>query len=131
MMTEFNLNGKERFSNWKDRLGMYFLANSVTEAEKKKAVFLTVCGADMYQLISSLVSPSLPIEKTYDEMVAVLLNHLNPKPNIIVERYKFNGRMHKLGESVASYIAELRRLSHTCDYHDTANNMIRTGWYLV
>ena len=125
MMTEFNINGKETFSNWKDRLGMYFLANSVTEAERKKAVFLTVCGAEMYQLISSLVSPSLPINKTYDEMVTILLNHLNPKPNIIVERYKFNGRMRKSGESVASYIAELRRLSHTCDYHDTANDMIR------
>ena len=112
MMTEFNINGKGTFSNWNERLGMYFLANSIADTNKQKAVFLTVCGAELYKLIRSLVSPSKPIEKTYDELVAVLLNHLNPKPNIIMERYKFNIRTRKSGESVVSYIAELRHLNH-------------------
>ena len=36
-------------------------------------------------------------------------NYFDPKPNRIVQRYKFDSRNHKPNETVMEYVAELRR----------------------
>ena len=38
-------------------LGHVFVANGITEEEKKRAVFLSVIGASTYKLLSSLLAP--------------------------------------------------------------------------
>ena len=40
-----------------ERLGHVFVANGITEEEKKQAVFLSVIGASTYKLLSSLLAP--------------------------------------------------------------------------
>jgi predicted aspartyl protease len=123
-MGEFVLNGKEPFENWAERLDVFFAANSIMDEGKQKSVFLTVCGPELYQLIRSLTSPTKPMDKTLAELSGLVTNHLNPKPNIIVERYRFNISMRKADVSISSYIAQLRHLSRNCDYKDV-NDMIR------
>ena len=124
-INEVIINGRESFINWQERLENFFVANNIDAPEKKRAVFLTMCGADMYQLVRSLTSPGKPNDKTYDQLTLLLKNHLNPKPNVIVERYKFNIRTRKQAEAVSSFITELRRLSRDCEYNDAGNDMIR------
>lgn len=51
--------------------------------------------------------------------------HYNPKPSQIVQRYKFNSRLQKPGESIACYVVELRRLSEHCDYGERLDEMLR------
>ena len=58
----------ENWSQYIERLGYYFEANSITEAEKKRSIFLTVCGSKCYGLIRNLLSPTKPDEKTFEEL---------------------------------------------------------------
>ena len=74
------------------------MANNVRD-EKQVAVFL------------NLLSPTRPKDKTFTEIVEVLTKHFEPKPLEIVVRFNFNQRQQEDGESVAQYVAELRRLT--------------------
>ena len=44
-------------SSYSERLGHYFLANDIVDADKKKAMLLTVCDPSTYQLLKSLLQP--------------------------------------------------------------------------
>ena len=50
-------------------------------------------------------------------------NHLQSRP--LVERFTFHSRNRKDGESVAVYVAELRKLTEHCGFGDTLNDMLR------
>ena len=45
-----------------------------------------------------------------------LQNHLQPKPTIIGERYKFHQRNQNQDETVAAYLAALRRAAAECQF---------------
>ena len=66
-----------------------------------------------------------PSVKTYDELKVLTKEHLQPKPNEIAERYVFYNRGRKNGESIKTYVAELRRLSEHCNFGDKLNEHIR------
>ena len=52
-------------------------------------------------------------------------DHLEPKPNIISQRYAFYKRDRRAGESVKGYMAELRKLSEHCDFGDKLGDNLR------
>lgn len=108
-----------------ERLNCFFAANDITEESKKVNIFLSVCGPKTYDIIRSLVSPSLPSSKSYDELVLLLKAHYNPKPSVIVQRFKFNTRVQSVDESIAVFVAELRKLTEFCDYGTFRDDMIR------
>ena len=116
---------KEKWTSYAERLDFYFEANNVTVPEKKRAIFLTVCGPSTYDLLKSLLHPNNPKEKTYAELKECLEKHFDPKPSSIVQRFKFNTRIRNSDESVATYVANLRAIGEHCDFGDTLELMIR------
>ena len=90
----------EDLTAYSERLEQYFVANDVTDAAKKRAILLSVCGTT-YKLIRSLVVPDKPTDKSYADIVSLLQNHFNPAPAITVQRFKFNSRSRQNGENVA------------------------------
>ena len=67
--------------NWTyycERLEQYFVANGISDEAKQRAVLLTGCGGDTYQLIRSLVFPAKPTERTFSEIVKLVHDHLLP-----------------------------------------------------
>ena len=68
----------------------FFVANDIVDAEKKIAVFLLVVGPATYKLLGDLLAPAKPRDKSYDELVEVVMNHCNPTPSEIVERFTFH-----------------------------------------
>ena len=48
--------------------------------------------------------------------MAVLTEHYNPQPSEVMQRFRFNSRSRKAGETVAAYVADLRRLAEFCNY---------------
>ena len=113
--------------DWKtyvETLEQYFAANDVTAAGKKRAILLSACGTSTYQLIHSLLLPTTPNDKSFAEIVAVMRDHYQPWPSIIIQMYTFNSCSHKEGESIAMYVAELKKLSTECEYGDSLNEMI-------
>ena len=79
-------------------------------------------GPAPYKLLRSLLSPEKPNDKTFAELADLLGR---PPPSEIMQRFRFNSRTRSAGESVAVYVADLRRLAEFCDFGGTLNKMIR------
>ena len=111
-----------------ERLEQFFEANDLTgddKANKRRATFLSVIGPAPYKLLRSLLAPAKAKEKMYDELVAKLTKHYSPTPSEVMQRFRFNSRSRKAGESVAAYVAELCRLVQYCNYGGTLDKLLR------
>ena len=108
-----------------ERLGHVFVANGITDEDKKRAVFLTVIGASTYKLLSSLLAPAKPGDKLYTTLVDKLSEHFTPAPSEIVERFKFHTRFCKPGESITAFVSKLRYIAKSCNLGDTLETMLR------
>lgn len=50
----------------------------------------------------------------------MLRRHFDPQPLVIAERFRFYQRSQKVEESIADFVADLRRLSIKCEFLDQA-----------
>ena len=74
----------EVFSAYLERINLFFAANDVAEG-KRVPILLSVIGAKMYSLLRNLLTPELPQSKSFEELVAILKQHFEPKPVVIAE----------------------------------------------
>ena len=81
----------------------YLIANGITDGRKKVAVLLSVIGGPTYDLLCDLFTSEKPNTKTFNELVTKLKDHLEPKPTVIVERYKLYQRQQKPDETVSEH----------------------------
>ena len=51
--------------------------------------------------------------------------HFSPKPLVIAERYRFHKRDQLPGESIATYVAELRRFARHCNFGTNLEDCLR------
>ncbi|XP_061594943.1 uncharacterized protein K02A2.6-like [Cololabis saira] len=103
----------------------FFVANEITEAERKRAILLSSVGSRTYSLMRNLLSPEKPGDMLYDDLTDLLQSHYNPKPSEIVQRFKFNSRTRAVNETVTEYVAVLRELAQHCNYGDKLKEMLR------
>ena len=120
---EFN-SQREDWMSYLERLEEYFITNDIKSAKKKKAILLSVAGADTYQLIRSLVTPEKPKEKTFEQLVKLVQEHHQPTPPAIVQHYKFNSRTQSTGEPVVTFVTKLRRLAEHCQFGQMLDEML-------
>ena len=106
-------------------LEQYFAANKIEDADQQRAILLSVCGPATYRLIRNLVSPKKPTELKIADFITIVQKHHDPKPSMIVQRFRFNGCNRRTGESVAAYVAELHQLAEHCQYATILNDMLR------
>ena len=116
---------EEEWTHYAEQLSEYFIGNAIAAAEKKRAILLSSVGARTYKLLSDLVSPDAPRDKTFDELCQVLKEHYKPREPVMVSRFNFNKRNRKENETVTEYVRELRRLAKECQYGNQLNNMLR------
>ena len=66
--------GQEEWVSYTERLELYFTANKIRAdaTEQRRAILLSACGPETYQLIRNLVAPKKPTEKTFAELVALV-----------------------------------------------------------
>ena len=98
----------EDWVSYTERLQQWFVANDVQDANKQRAVLLSTCGASTYRLIRNLVTPRKPVERTFKQLVNVVKAHYCPPPSVTAQRFTFNSRTQREGET--EFVAELRRL---------------------
>ena len=108
----------ESVTAYLERAELYFQANDVAD-EKQVAVLLSNIGAKTYGLLRNLVAPKAPKEKTIEEITSLLTSHFEPTPSVIAERYRFHRRDQASGESIADYVAELRKLTTHSKFEET------------
>ena len=83
---------RETFNAYVEIMEMFFTANNIVEttgegstqanrvvAERKRAIFLTEVGAEVYSTLSNLLAPTKPKDTPFVDIVRVLENHYNPK----------------------------------------------------
>ncbi|XP_037507733.1 uncharacterized protein K02A2.6-like [Rhipicephalus sanguineus] len=104
-------NEEESWINYVERLEAFFEANDVTSDSKKKSILISVLNPETYARLRSLLAPSKPKDETYDTIIRVLTQHLSPEPSEIYETFRFQTRVQNSGESVADYLAELRKIA--------------------
>ena len=80
---------------------------------KKLHLLLGLVGTQTFWLLTNLVAPKKPGELMYDEVKEKVTAHFKPKLIMIAKRFRFYKRQQRQGESMAEYIAELRRLATT------------------
>ena len=125
VVDQYDLNGKEKITEYVERLEQYFYANDIEDAKKQTAIFLTVVGAETYSLLRSLLSPTSPHSKDYKTLAKTLTDHLLPTPILIAERHKFYSRNQEPGETLSEYIAHLRSLTEHCQFREFLTEALR------
>ena len=95
------------------------------QARRRAAVFLSAIRPKTYKLLCDLMLPTLPKEKSLDNSVAVLKDHFEPKPLVIAERFHFHRREQGVGELIAEFVAELRRLATHCEFGGYLHEALR------
>lgn len=100
----------ESITAYLERLQNFFDANDIADA-KKVPVLLSVIGRNTYALLRNLVAPNAPKDKSFKELTDELKSHFEPKPLVIAERFNFYRRSQQQSESIANYVADLRRLT--------------------
>ena len=122
-LSEFR-QGVDTVDDYVDSFELYTVANDITD-DKKRAVFLTSVGATTYALLTNLLRPAKPQSKSLDDLVGLMRDNMEPKTIVIAKRYKFYRRNQKEEETIASCIAELRRLARKCEFKDYLNTVLR------
>ena len=54
-----------------------------------------------------------------------MTEHFHPQQSEIVHCFRFNSHVRHPGESVAMYVAEIKRLAVLCNFKDTLDEMLR------
>jgi hypothetical protein len=107
-----------------DRLESYFVVNAV-KAEMKLPTLISVVGDVAYELMVNLCSPKKPATMAYDEIVEVMEKHLQPTPSVLAERFKFRQYRQVKGQTVAQYVAELKKMARFCEFEATLDENMR------
>ena len=115
----------EPWEQYVERLGHLLDTNGITNIDKKRSVLLSAIEPAPYKLLTSLLSPQKPGEKSYEKLVTILTEHYNPALSEIVERYKFHTRMRHEGETVSTFVAELHSLAWYCKFDASLNDLLR------
>ena len=76
------------------------------------------------------MAPTKPSTKSFTDLVKTLGDHLDPQTTEMGERFRFGRRYQHEGESVALFVAELRRLSLHCGYADNLTTALRDQFVL-
>lgn len=107
--TSESVEGNEDWTEDEERLGHFFSANNIIDEAKKRSILLSACEAKTSKLIRNLATLQKPGEIPYDELVSLVDNHHNPKPSVIVQKFKFHNHFRKQGQTIANFVAEVRQ----------------------
>ena len=118
-------NGKEEeWIDYAEQLEHYFITNDITDVAKKRAILLNAVGASTYRLIKTLALPGVPKDFTFEQIVKKVTAHYNPKSFVIIKRFEFNTRVQKEGESVAKFVAVLRKITEHCEFGTSLDGLL-------
>ena len=116
---------QEEWTEYVERLDSYFIANDLTDPAKKRAILVNAVGPKTYRLIKTLCLPDKPQDYSFGGIVERVKTHFHPKPSPIIKRYEFNERKQKPGESIAEFLAAIRKIADDCEYGTVLDDMLR------
>ncbi|KAG6451692.1 hypothetical protein O3G_MSEX007288 [Manduca sexta] len=97
------------------RVNEYIKLNKISD-DLKVSMLITAVGDETYALMCDLCSPNYPEKQTFEELVKLVTEHLEPQRSEIAERHVFRLRRQKVGESLTEYLQALKHLASTCNF---------------
>lgn len=124
-LEQFDVTRAENWEAYFSRFKFYLTANEIDDANRQIAIFFTICGPTLFDLLSSLVAPKQVSTLKLGEINDTLTKHFSPRPSEIAAFYKFFQRNQLPNENFASYVAEVRRLAKDCNFGTSLDRMLR------
>ena len=94
------------------------------EAGKKKHALLAFLGQDAFDLLADATVPARPADKTYDELVQLIKQQLQPAKLPIAARYEFY-QQRQGNDDVATYLRKLRAAAGECAFGQQLEDRLR------
>jgi hypothetical protein len=104
--------------NWKayqQQFECFVLINDIPK-EKKVPLLITKLSTEVYELLTTLCVPTLPVNETYENICQKLDKYYHPIKNKALHQAEFRKRCQKPNESIEEYIIELKKLSKNCEF---------------
>ncbi|XP_054260689.1 uncharacterized protein LOC128985322 [Macrosteles quadrilineatus] len=117
-------NVAENWKRFKQRFMLYLeaLGSDKMPERRKIAILLTTIGDAALEVYNTFsFSESTP---KLEEVIGEFDKYCQPLKNIIFERFKFHSLGQKEGQSVDSYVTELKKAASNCEFKDE-EDMIR------
>ena len=114
----------EDIEEYFERLELFLDVNGVRDEQKVPRV-LSDMGARTYAVLKNLLAPSTPKDSSLATIKEKLIEYYKPKPPVISQRYVFQQREQKEGETINEFVIELRRLARTCQYGQFLDDALR------
>ena len=107
---------EEDWSEYIERLSIYFTTNVITGDDKKWAILLSSVGLPNFHLMQILASLD---SFSYNDVMSKVKTYKEPAPSVIVRCFQFNTHNKKTGESIAEYIDILCKAAEHCNYSES------------
>lgn len=104
------------FTNWSERLGYFFDAVHVTDAEMKKAYLITLLDAATFSELKLLVSNRDLKQVPYEEIVQRLRDRYDRRECDFIQRQKFYNRAQQPAETMQEFIHAIKLQAELCDF---------------
>ncbi|UYV66236.1 K02A2.6-like [Cordylochernes scorpioides] len=126
--SELALHGNvaENWRRFKQRLMLYLEATEkATKPDKLKvAILLNFIGEEALEVFNTFHLKEDEAEN-FDLVINKFDDFCEPKKNVIFERFKFFSATQKDGETIDSFITELKGLSTSCEFESQKDSLIR------
>ena len=83
---------------------------------EESGVFLSIISCETYAVLRGLLAPDKPADKDLKTLTDTLTKHFEPSKLLIAERFHFHRRTQGSEESIADFVAGLRKLSIHCKF---------------
>ncbi|XP_058984042.1 uncharacterized protein LOC101895609 isoform X2 [Musca domestica] len=111
---------KENFKLYMQRFENYLIMrDAIKDKTLCHQMLINSIGSTHFKLMVSLVAPKKLADVSYDELVQKLEAHLCPKKNILVLQHRFLCTYQSEDQSLAEYVAVLRRDLNECQFVST------------
>ncbi|KAJ1209174.1 hypothetical protein NDU88_004552 [Pleurodeles waltl] len=120
------------WKHWKKIFNTYMLAigSDRYAPPRRQAILLHHLGIEGRRIYETLPEVSLGMgdgqpTNIFDMSMQMLDEQFIPKTNLVLQRHKFFSRVQQEDEDIASYVASLRGLALSCEFHQLLDSLIR------
>lgn len=114
-ITSLEIFAGENWIAYQQQFECFILLNDVPE-EKKVPLLITKLSTSVYDLLTTLCTPTAPVKESYENICEKLKKHYHPVKNYALHQAEFRKRCQKPNETIDQYVVELKKLSKNCNF---------------
>ena len=123
---EFNEQDGETWADYIERFEFACVGQGgVIDDVTKRARLLSGLGQEGYRKVKSILAPSRLSEVTFEDIKSKVQEHMDPKPSVIISRFKFHKKVQGAEQGIKEFVADLKVMAGRCDFGTTMDLMLR------